>query len=206
MKINTNRWNKIRYTLYTPSYNLLVSFFNNSRKKSIDSLKLKSGDKVLIIGAGTGLDLQFILNDCEIIATDITPAMVEKIKECNKSLNRNVQALIMDGHCLEFLDNTFDAVILHLILAVIPDPIRCIKETERVLKPGGKVVVYDKFLRKGRKVTIFHQLANIVANTLFSDITRNFESILSNSKLTVLSDEAADFNGYFRLIMLTNKI
>jgi phosphatidylethanolamine/phosphatidyl-N-methylethanolamine N-methyltransferase len=40
----------------------------------------------------------------------------------------------MDGQDLIFEDKTFDYVILHLILAVIPDPEKCLLEVERVLK------------------------------------------------------------------------
>jgi phosphatidylethanolamine/phosphatidyl-N-methylethanolamine N-methyltransferase len=205
MNINTNIWNKIRYTLYTPGYNLIARRFNRSRKKSIDSLNIRTEDKILIVGAGTGLDLEFLPADCEITATDITPSMVGRIRKNNKTLHINVQALVMDGHCLEFPENSFDVVILHLILAVIPDPVKCLKEVVRVLKPGGQVAVYDKFLPENRKVSIQRRLANILTNILITDITRTFESIVDNSGLTVVSNDSADFNGNFRLIQLIKK-
>jgi len=205
MRINTNRWNKIRYTLYTPGYDLIARHFKDSRKKSIDSLDIKSGDKVLIIGAGTGLDLEFLPKDCEIIATDITPSMIDRIKKRNIILSRNVHAMVMDGQSLGFFDNSFDFIILHLILAVIPDSIACIKESERVLKLGGQIAVYDKFVRKEMKLTVIRRFANVLTNFLFTDITRDFESIVTKTGLTVLSDIDADFNGNFRLIKLTKK-
>src|SRR5665647_456833 len=128
MKINTNAWNRIRYTLYTPGYDLIARIFEQSRKRSIESLQVKPGDNVLIVGAGTGLDLEFLPDFCEIIATDLTPSMVERIKKRNQLLNLNVQALVMDGMALTFEDRTFDKIILHLILAVIPDSMACISE------------------------------------------------------------------------------
>ncbi|HAF29647.1 MAG TPA: SAM-dependent methyltransferase [Bacteroidales bacterium] len=203
MKINTNTWNKIRYTLYTPGYDLIAQYLRDSRKKSIDSLEIESGDKVLIIGAGTGLDLEFLPSDCDIIATDITPSMIDGIKKRNKVLNLKVQAMVMDGQALNFGNNMFDKIILHLIISVIPDPIACIKEAERVLKSGGQIVVYDKFVPKDRKVSSIRKIANVFTNFLFSDITRSFESIILNSGLTILSDKDADFNGNFRLIKMT---
>ncbi len=206
MRINTNSWNRIRYTLFAPGYDLLVRYFKDSRKKSIDSLEVKAGDKVLIIGAGTGLDLEFLPISCEIIATDITPTMIERVKKRNKSLNRKVQAIVMDGQNLDFADDSFDKIILHLILAVIPDPIRCIKESERVLKPGGQIVVYDKFVPRDRKVSFLRRFVNLFSNFFFTDITRDFESIVNSSRLAVVSDKDADFNGNFRLIKLTKKL
>ena len=202
MKINTNSWNKIRYTLFAPGYDSLAGYFKDSRKKSIDSLDIKPGDKILIIGAGTGLDLDYMPTDCDIIATDITQSMVDRIEKRNKILNLRVQAMTMDGQALSFDDSSFDKVILHLILAVIPDPIACIKETERVLKQGGQIVVFDKFVRKGNQVSLLRKVVNIFSNILATDITRNFESIVDKTGLTILTDQDADFNGNFRLIKL----
>jgi ubiquinone/menaquinone biosynthesis C-methylase UbiE len=203
MKINTNAWNKFRYTLYTPGYDLIARIFEKSRKRSIDSLEIKNGDKVLIIGAGTGLDLEFLPNNCEITATDLTPSMVQRIKTRNLTLNLHVEAVVMDGQSLTFGNEMFDKIILHLILAVIPDPYACIREASRVLKKGGTVVVFDKFVPKGKKISLKRRFVNLFANLIASDLTRDFESIVKTSGLTVLSDEAADWNGNFRLIKLT---
>jgi phosphatidylethanolamine/phosphatidyl-N-methylethanolamine N-methyltransferase len=205
MKINNNTWNRIRYTLYTPGYDKLARYFSDSRKKSIDSLEIKAGDKILIVGAGTGLDLEFLPNNCEIIATDITPAMIERVKKRNKALNLNVQAIVMDGQKLDFLDNSFDKIILHLILAVIHDPVKCIKESERVLKQDGQIAIFDKFVGKGRKVSLTRRFLNVFSNFLATDITRDFESIVKNTSLSVISDKDADFKGNFRLINLIKK-
>lgn len=205
MKINTNTWNKIRYTLYTPGYDLIARYFKASRTKSIDSLDLKPSDKVLIIGAGTGLDIEIIQTDCKIIATDITPSMIARIKKRNIKLKRNVEAIVMDGQALRYDDNSFDKIILHLILAVIPDPVACMKEAERALKPGGYIAVFDKFVRKNTKVSSIRRFANLLTNLIFSDITRDFESIVNKTGLLVISDIDADFKGNFRLIKMTKK-
>lgn len=203
MKINTNTWNKIRYTLYTPGYDLIAGYFKASRTKSIDSLDLKPSDKVLIIGAGTGLDLEIIQTDCDINATDITPSMIARIKKRNIKLKRNVDAIVMDGQALRYDDNSFDKIILHLILAVIPNPVACIKEAERVLKPGGFIVVFDKFVRKDTEVSFIRRFLNLLTNLIFSDITRDFESIVNKTGLEVITDIDADFKGNFRLIKMT---
>jgi len=202
MKINTNSWNRIRYTIYTPGYDIAARILKDSRRKSITSLDIKPNDKVLIIGAGTGLDLEFLPYDCEIVAIDITPSMVERTKRRNKKTGLNLQAFVMDGQALKFADGSFDKVILHLIISVIPEPVACIKEVERVLRGGGQVVVYDKFVRKGTKVSFIRKGINLFTNLLFSDITRDFESIMNNTRLKVLSDFDADFNGNFRLIKM----
>lgn len=201
MKINTNSWNKLRYTLYTPGYDLIARFFKSSRKQSIASLDIKPGDKLLIVGAGTGLDMEFLPADCEIVATDLTPSMVNRITERNKQLKLNLDATVMDGQKLVFPDASFDKIILHLILAVIPDPTACIREAERVLKPGGKIAIFDKFVPANQKASLLRKLINPLANLLFSDITRSFETIAAQTGLKILKDIPADFGGSFRRIL-----
>ena len=205
MGINTNAWNKIRYTFYTPIYDVVARVFKESRKKSIDSLSIEKGEKVLIIGAGTGLDLAFIPDNCTVFATDITPSMVQKMKNLKINNRFKLEALVMDGQLLQFENESFDKVILHLILAVIPDPIQCIHEVDRVLKPNGEVAVFDKFIAKESKVSLIRRAINPLTNLLFSDITRDLYSMIKNTHLEVISDSPANFKGNFRIIKLVKK-
>ena len=199
---STNRWNRIRYTLYAPGYDILGRIFSKSRSRSIQELGICPGDEVLIIGAGTGLDLEFIPGNCHITATDITPAMIAQTMRKNTLLNRNLKAEVMDGQHLNFPDSSVDKIILHLILAVIPDSVACLKECERVLKPGGQIAVFDKFVPKGRTLSLLRKILNPITNLLFSNINRSFEIIVSETGLLTVSDMPADFNGNFRIIRL----
>ena len=174
MSLNTNTWNRLRYTLYLPIYDLIADrIFRKYRKRSVELLQAKPEDAILILGAGTGLDLPYLQNYTNLTAIDITPGMITKLQERAEKLRIPVDARVMNGQQLEFADNSFDAVIAHLILAVIPDPVACIKEVERVLKPGGTVMVFDKFLPDGQKPTIVRRFFNQIASTLFSDINRS---------------------------------
>lgn len=58
---NTNAWKRIKYTLWAAVYDLLVKpLFGRKRRRSIEPLDLKAGERVLLVGAGTGLDLDFL--------------------------------------------------------------------------------------------------------------------------------------------------
>lgn len=203
MSLNTNSWNRIRYTLYLPVYDFIAGrVFEEYRKRSISLLQANTTDSILLSGAGTGLDLEYLKGYNNLTAIDITPGMIMKLKARAERLNIPVDAQIMDGHKLAFAGGSFDAVLLHLILAVIPDPVACIKEVERVLKPGGTVMVFDKFLADGQQPSLFRKVANKVASTLFSDINRSIGTIASHTSLQMELNEPAAFNGTFRIIRL----
>jgi phosphatidylethanolamine/phosphatidyl-N-methylethanolamine N-methyltransferase len=77
---------------------------------------------VLIVGAGTGLDLDYVPEGVEITAIDVTPAMLRRLTRRAARTGRCVSVRVMDARHLTFPDESFDAVILHLILAVMPQP------------------------------------------------------------------------------------
>src|SRR5690606_14567247 len=134
---------------------------------------------------GTGLDLPYLQGYTCITANDITPGMITKLKARADKLSIPVDAHVMNGQQMSYANNSFDAIILHLIIAVIPDPVACIREVERVLKPGGTVMVFDKFLPDGQKPSLLRRLFNQVASTLFSDVNRSIGTIVSHTSLQV---------------------
>jgi len=203
MSINTNTWNRLRYTLYLPVYDLIADrIFRKYRKRSVELLQAKPDDAILILGAGTGLDLPYLQGYTNLTAIDITPGMITKLQQRAEKLHIPVDAQVMNGQQLAFADNSFDAIVAHLILAVIPDPVACIKEVERILKPGGTVMVFDKFLPDGQRPTIVRRFLNQIVSTLFSDINRSIGTIVSHTSLTIELNEPAALNGTFRLVRL----
>ena len=200
--MNQTRWNRLRYTLYTPIYDWIAKHFAVYRERSIQLLEIQEGDKVLISGAGTGLDLPYINAKAQITAIDITPSMISALEERAEKLNLVVNAQVMDGQKLAFPDNHFDAVILHLILAVIPDPVACLQEAERVTKSGGKLVVFDKFLPDNKQPNMVRRVLNLFTNLLATDINRKMGVLLANTHLELIKQEAAALNGTFQIYLL----
>lgn len=192
-KLNTNTWNRIRYSLYVPFYDLIGNLFNIARRRSIQLLNLNSDQRILLLGAGTGIDLEFLPPDVQVVAIDITPSMIQRVKQRATKLNRVVESFVMDGQALNFPDETFDAVVLHLILAVIPDPHACISEITRVLKPGGQIAVFDKFLPEKTNINLGRKLGNIVASFFFSEINRCLHPIIATTSLETIHEEPARF-------------
>jgi phosphatidylethanolamine/phosphatidyl-N-methylethanolamine N-methyltransferase len=201
MSVNTNRWNRIRYTLYAPFYDLIVRRLARGRRRAIELLGVRAGERVLIVGCGTGLDLELLPRDCAVTAVDLTPAMVEKTRARAASLGISIDARVMDAARLDLPDAAFDRVILHLILAVVPDPHATAREAARVLRPGGRASIFDKFLPDTGRASLLRRAANAVTNALATDINRQLGPILEGTGLRIVREEPSVFGGLFRVVV-----
>ena len=203
-----NMWNRLRYTVWAPVYDVIAraAGFDTARRLSIDRLRLGSGDRVLIVGAGTGLDLDFLPPNVHVTAIDVTPAMLRQLERRATRIGQSVTARVMDARQLAFPDSSFDAVVMHLILAVMPEPERGLREAVRVMKRGGRISVFDKFLRDEEYPSLKRQLLNAVAKPLFSDLNRRLGPLIAATPLVVEHDEPVAFGGTYRAVTLVKPV
>jgi ubiquinone/menaquinone biosynthesis C-methylase UbiE len=114
----------------------------------------------------------------------------------------DVEFVLGDCMALPFADAQFDHVVLHLIVAVVPEPQRCLSEAARVLKPGGTIIVFDKFLQPNQHAPI-RRLFNFFTRRFATRMDVVFEEVLSAApELQVVSDVPMLANGWFRGILL----
>jgi len=155
---------------------------------------------ILLAGVGTGLDLPHLPPQHHYVGLDLNRAML-----C-RALPRVTQTDFVpvqgDAQRMPFADASFDAVVLHLILAVVPDPPACLREVARLLKPGGRVLIFDKFLSPGQLAPL-RRLANPLLRRLATRLDVIFEDTLRHTPdLRLVHDQAALAGGWFRLIQL----
>lgn len=185
-----NRWNQARYRLYAPIYDIAAKPLEQGRRRAIERLDLTAGDHILLLGCGTGLDLKYLPTDIRVTAIDVTPEMVHKIQERVEGMDTDVDVQIGDAELLPFEKQTFDAVLLHLILSVVPDPEEVVTETARVLTANGTVSIYDKFVPPETTPSIWRRITNPFARLLFADITRQLDPLISNTSLSLTTKES----------------
>lgn len=176
-------WNRTRYQLYAPVYDWLATPWEAGRKRAIERLDLQPGERILILGGGTGNDLEYLPAESEVTVVDLSPAMIRRTRERAEHLDLDVDARVGDAQSLPFEEDTFDAVLLHLVLSVVPDPQAVVDETARVLDPDGRVSIYDKFVPAGETPSLPRRVANPVAKLLFADLNRSLEPLLSGTGL-----------------------
>lgn len=199
--IDTLGWNRVRYTVLAPVYDL-VAGFGPQRRRAAGLLAPRPGERVLIVGCGTGADLAYLPRGLEIVAGDLTPAMAERAAKRAARLGLPAEVRVMDAQRLPFPDASFDAVLLHLILAVVPDPVAAIREAERVLRPGGRATVLDKWVPAGRAPSLLRRGANLVARVVATDLTRSLEPLVAATSLRIEHREPAGLGGFFSISLL----
>jgi ubiquinone/menaquinone biosynthesis C-methylase UbiE len=156
--------------------------------------------RVLLTGVGTGLDLPLLPEQHSYTGLDLTHAMLRRAVSQSRRLDFcGVQG---DAQSLPFADASFDHVVLHLILAVVPDPAACLRETARVLAPGGNVLIFDKFLRAGQRAPL-RRLLNPLVRRVATRFDVVFEDVLRQTPELILEhDQPALAAGWFRRIRL----
>jgi phosphatidylethanolamine/phosphatidyl-N-methylethanolamine N-methyltransferase len=188
------------YTLIAPFYDALLDAVTRApRARSVGDLPA-SPAHVLVSGVGTGLDLPLLPSQHRYTGIDLTHAMLRRATR--RAAQLDFCCVQGDAQNLPFADHSFDHAILHLILAVLPNPIACLRETVRVLAPGGTVLIFDKFLQAGQRAPL-RRLANPLVRRVATRLDVVFEEVLQKTPQLVLeSDLPAMAAGWFRLIRL----
>ncbi len=188
------------YRFIAPIYDTIVARATLAmRKKSIQQIPSLHNKKILISGIGTGLDVPHLEPNAEYHGIDITPSMLRHVPKSN--LN-NLSLSVGDVMKLPYSDNSFDIVIMHLILAVVPEPQQALLESVRVTKPNGSIIILDKFLRPGQKA-YFRRLISPLIGKIATQTNVVFENLLmACPNLELVSDETTELSSWFRRIEL----
>ena len=194
---------KHSYTLIAPIYDAVVSGpIDRYRETSLARIKDAEDKHILINGIGSGLDIPYLPDNANYTGTDITPAMLRRAQQRADLHQSPIELQIADSQSLPFEDNRFDVVVMHLILAVVPRPELALREACRVLKPGGSIYIFDKFIREGQ-LAIGRRLLNIIIRHIATRTDVIFEHLLADCpQLELVHDEPALAKGWFRLIEL----
>ncbi|MBA2352462.1 MAG: class I SAM-dependent methyltransferase [Burkholderiales bacterium] len=188
------------YTLLAPMYDFVIERpFRKIRADSLSRLPAEPST-VLVNGIGTGLDLPHLPTRHRYIGLDLTAAMLKRARPRTRGIAMNlVQGTSL---ALPFADDAFDHAVLHLILAIVPDPAGCLREAARVVKPKGSVLIVDKFLRKGQWAPLRRAL-NPLVSRLVTRVDVVFEQVLAKQpNLRLVDDRPVLFNGWIRSIRL----
>ena len=132
-------WDKI-----SPLYDLFENVYNHrvyvgTGKKVAEFIE--PTDVVLECACGTGAITVCIAPKCRrLIATDFASGMLKQAaRKCRKICNVSFRRA--DITKLKCRNDRFDKVVAGNVIHLLPDPGKALAELERVVKPGGKIII-----------------------------------------------------------------
>lgn len=102
---------------------------------------------LLELGSGPGFITEALLTllpNSQITCVEIDPQLIERAKQYLRGKAKD-KVQYLEGSLMELQlgDDSYDFAYARLVFQHLPDPISTAKEIRRVLKPGGRLVIYD---------------------------------------------------------------
>ena len=152
------------------------------RKRAIKELKSLQPRKMLDVATGTGdvaiMSYKFLKPET-IVGIDISEGMLQlgRQKVANLLLNKQIALQQGDSEAINFADNTFDAITVAFGVRNFENLQKGLAEMNRVLKPGGKLVVLEFSRPKQAVIKGFYNLyMRIVTPRIGKLISKNREA------------------------------
>ena len=103
----------------------------------------RTSGRVLEVAVGTGKNLRYYPDGCQVTAVDVSREMLSVAGKRAVKLSMDINFLLADAEALPFFDKTFDTVVSSLSSCTFPNPVAALQEMGRVCRAGGKILLLE---------------------------------------------------------------
>jgi phosphatidylethanolamine/phosphatidyl-N-methylethanolamine N-methyltransferase len=183
------------YAKLSPVYDVVFgAVLQPGRVAAIDRMAIQPGNRVLEVGAGTGLTISLYPRDCDVTAIDLSAPMLERARaRVARERLTHVRLLEADAASMTFADDTFDSVFAPYVISVVPDPVRVAHEMRRVCRPGGRIVLLNHFRSTNRMWAWVERLISPFTVHIGFKADLDMAGLLRQTRLRPISIEKVNF-------------
>ena len=191
------------YARWAPVYDWVFSapLFAGQRSAAREA-NLHGGD-LLEVGVGTGLSLPRYGRNLTVTGIDLSKPMLQRARErvLRKGLGNVADLRPMDASNLTFDDERFDLATVMFVMTVVPDPASVLAEVERVVRPGGTVIIVNHFAARTGPWSWIERMIARFSGALGWDPLFQRETVLDNTRMTLVREEKLAPLGLFTMMV-----
>lgn len=196
------------YRLFAPLYDIVFgATLQPGRRAAIEALGCRPGDRVLEVCVGSGMALPLYPHDVRVTGIDISREMLAKAEARIRKLRLpHVEAVMqMDAEHLAFPDASFDKAAVMFAISGLPDPVRAVREIQRVCRPGATIVIANHFRSHRPLMRACEQSLAPIYRLLRYRSDLDLDEFVAAAQLDVVSQRPANFLGYSTILACRNQ-
>jgi ubiquinone/menaquinone biosynthesis C-methylase UbiE len=121
--------------------------FQEGKRRMIELLAIDRGQRVLDVGCGLGHEVLRLAArvgaEGAVVGVDHNPRMIAEAKRRAQGMTAPITFQVGDALHLDFPDHSFDRARCERVLLYLERPEQAIAEMARVVRPGGRIGVFD---------------------------------------------------------------
>jgi phosphatidylethanolamine/phosphatidyl-N-methylethanolamine N-methyltransferase len=190
------------YARLSPVYDVIFGApLQPGRIAAVRQMAIHPGDRVLEVGAGTGINAPLYPHDCHVTAIDLSAPMLERARRrvARQGL-AHVELLEQDAARMTFQSDSFDSVYAPYVMSVVADPVRVAREMRRVCRPGGRIVILNHFSSTNRLLSSVERASSPLTVHVGFRLDLSLTELLRRADLWPASVERVNFPPMWSLV------
>ena len=194
------------YSIYSHFYDSFFGkIFQPGRRMASELMDIQPGERILEMGIGTGIQLQFYPKYASITCIDICRDMIMQAEEKRRLLGlTNAEFCIMDASKMALKDGCFDKMIAAHSITVIPEPVEALKEIKRVCKKDAEFYFLNYTGSNNKLIAGFGKSISPIRNKFGLGKAVDLEELLSETNFDIVFRERVNIFKLCQIIKCRN--